>query len=153
MLQSDPMDMDDQQHKRDWQTHVKIMGDIYQNCILNIAAAVSDNSESGIFRKRSHGLQYRPYWRRVPSYTPSARIKNPDVDQVIILERASWASEPPTQESESTTYARGPSEVCAISITRDSDEYEILDSRGWVAQERLLSPRTIHWGNNQIYWE
>lgn len=30
---------------------------------------------------------------------------------------------------------------------------EVLTSRAWVVQERLLAPRTLHFGKNQIYWE
>lgn len=28
-----------------------------------------------------------------------------------------------------------------------------LDKRGWVLQERLLSPRNLHFGRQQLYWE
>jgi hypothetical protein len=28
-----------------------------------------------------------------------------------------------------------------------------LNCRGWVCQERLLSPRTLHFGTDQLYWE
>lgn len=28
-----------------------------------------------------------------------------------------------------------------------------LNLRGWVCQERLLSPRTLHFGRDQLYWE
>lgn len=30
---------------------------------------------------------------------------------------------------------------------------EVLTSRAWVLQERLLAPRTLHFGKNQVYWE
>ena len=69
-------------------------------------------------------------------------------------------------------YGRGPSHVssCAISITPvdgekrhfrvvDTDEWARnvskgpLNRRSWVFQERLLSPRIIHFANNQLYWE
>ena len=30
---------------------------------------------------------------------------------------------------------------------------EPLSRRGWVLQERLLSPRTLHYSEGQMYWE
>ncbi|KAH8595409.1 hypothetical protein B0O99DRAFT_686830 [Bisporella sp. PMI_857] len=35
----------------------------------------------------------------------------------------------------------------------DPLRYETLYSRGWTLQERLLSPRIIHYAVDQIYWE
>ena len=32
-------------------------------------------------------------------------------------------------------------------------EGALLNTRGWVLQERLLSPRTLHFSNPQIFWE
>ena len=28
-----------------------------------------------------------------------------------------------------------------------------LNGRGWVLQERLLAPRTLHFGREQLFWE
>lgn len=36
---------------------------------------------------------------------------------------------------------------------QDAFSQEILTSRAWVLQERLLAPRTLHFGKDQIYWE
>jgi hypothetical protein len=35
----------------------------------------------------------------------------------------------------------------------DPVQDEMLNSRGWTLQERLLSPRTIHYSADQMYWE
>lgn len=35
----------------------------------------------------------------------------------------------------------------------ESIEEEPLNSRGWVMQERLLAPRTLHCTKNQLFWE
>jgi len=37
-------------------------------------------------------------------------------------------------------------------FTRNVDEAP-LNGRGWVVQERLLSPRTLHFGKDQLFWE
>ncbi|KAI0022818.1 HET-domain-containing protein [Xylariomycetidae sp. FL0641] len=41
----------------------------------------------------------------------------------------------------------------AIDDFRTDVEEAELNSRGWVLQERALSPRTIHFGPNQVYFE
>jgi hypothetical protein len=35
----------------------------------------------------------------------------------------------------------------------DPLQQEPLNSRGWTLQERLLAPRTLHYGSNQMFWE
>lgn len=45
-----------------------------------------------------------------------------------------------------------------VYVTCDNKVYEDiieapLHKRGWVFQERLLAPRTLHFGKKQIYWE
>ncbi|OIW25942.1 HET-domain-containing protein [Coniochaeta ligniaria NRRL 30616] len=70
-------------------------------------------------------------------------------------------------------YPRGPENECAIKWTHDESlppdwvkvrarwegawerdvEDAPLNRRGWVLQERLLSPRIVHFGRTQLYWE
>lgn len=40
-----------------------------------------------------------------------------------------------------------------IHCWRDAIEHAPLGRRGWVVQERALSPRTLHFGKEQIFWE
>ncbi|KAE8449325.1 hypothetical protein EG329_008226 [Mollisiaceae sp. DMI_Dod_QoI] len=50
--------------------------------------------------------------------------------------------------------ALGGSEHYICSVFWDGEvENAPLNRRGWVRQERLLSPRTLHFGRNQLYWE
>jgi Heterokaryon incompatibility protein (HET) len=44
--------------------------------------------------------------------------------------------------------------ACEVGTNFDCDvENGILNTRGWVLQERALSPRTIHFTKTQTYWE
>jgi hypothetical protein len=44
--------------------------------------------------------------------------------------------------------------VCEDVEDFDNDvENAVLNTRGWVLQERVLSCRTIHFSKNHTYWE
>lgn len=66
--------------------------------------------------------------------------RNPDLVQISTA-RASWPRE-----------LEGD-----YLFVEDAWELELLDSpllkRAWVCQERLLSPRVLHFGRSQMYWE
>ncbi|KAH6665936.1 hypothetical protein B0J14DRAFT_660071 [Halenospora varia] len=52
------------------------------------------------------------------------------------------------------TASDGPYYICdTIDDFRTDVEEGLLNRRGWVLQERALSPRTIHFTSNQAYWE
>jgi hypothetical protein len=57
---------------------------------------------------------------------------------------------------DSSTFMKEP---CGDYVVAYDDFWSInlrnapLHQRGWVLQERLLSPRTIHFGSEQIFWE
>ncbi|KAL8855860.1 MAG: hypothetical protein Q9178_007521 [Gyalolechia marmorata] len=55
--------------------------------------------------------------------------------------------ESPDQAIVGSMYIRDPS--YQTELIRDAP----LDNRGWVLQERLLSPRIVYYGRQQIYWE
>jgi len=42
---------------------------------------------------------------------------------------------------------------CSPDSIRDDFSNSPLVSRAWVLQERVLAPRTIHFGRRQLYWE
>ncbi|CZR66419.1 uncharacterized protein PAC_16320 [Phialocephala subalpina] len=44
-------------------------------------------------------------------------------------------------------------EVVPTDMVRKSISRSVLASRGWVLQERLLSPRTLHFTDSQLFWE
>lgn len=43
--------------------------------------------------------------------------------------------------------------IIKLNIWYDNVEARPLCGRGWVFQERILAPRTLHFGKHQIFWE
>jgi hypothetical protein len=50
-------------------------------------------------------------------------------------------------------YVRVPLDAFPVGVFYERPESLPLLSRAWVYQERRLSPRTIHFGKDQVYWE
>jgi hypothetical protein len=131
IIQSDAGDPSDSQHISDWQYYVKIMDSIYQNCTINIAAAHGQGPSSGCCAYRKPpGIALC----RTPIRSLSLRgdlrtlVRNDKPTLHVILE------------------GRKYHKVQDCSIGRFH-----LDSRGWVAQERLLSPRILHFAEEEIF--
>jgi hypothetical protein len=101
-----------QDDKEDWRVQASRMADIYQGCLLTIAAAAAANSAQGLF---SH-------------ISPESRG--------VLL------SDLTEQEYDSNVWIR------QILLHKR----EPLETRGWVLQERALSPRTLYFGKDELFW-
>lgn len=101
----------------DWLTESAVMGKVYKNCTLCIAATASENSEGGLFQTR-HAAHITPY----------------KIDLQSRLHKKSYLTFTPY------IWDRGVSEAP-------------LSRRAWALQERLFATRTVHWGQEQIFWE
>lgn len=112
-----------QNDPEDWQDQSAKMADIYQNSYINLAATASDCGSSGCFPKTS-----RAYKERYLE-TPNTRG---GYYQILIRQVIShWA----------------------VSPTLLSKSENPLLSRGWVFQERVLSPRVLHFCKHELVWE
>jgi hypothetical protein len=111
-------------HLKDWLNHVKLMDSIYMNGAINISAPDSENADQGMFYDRD-GLPFVPPLRHIFSSWP---------DSKLCLDVPYW--------------------ICDYNYAwlRLTGKFP-LDSRGWVFQERLLAPRTVLFGKDQVYWE
>jgi hypothetical protein len=117
-------------HVEDWQSHLTEMAVIYTNCILNITVDHGQNAEAGCFMSRD-----------------ADTIKACIIEVPPVARRSTTRS--PAQEE------RYLSDECYLIDTlfwHDLLRTPLVD-RGWVYQERLLSPRIIHFGNTQLVWE
>lgn len=114
---------------RDWEEQSSQMGLIYNRSSVTIAASASVDVGGGIFNSES---------------------VNQAQDILSVIEI-------PTRMldgQESTLYIFGPSSPS----TQDEESprelrEDALSPRGWVYQERLFSPRTLHYTSKQLFWE
>jgi hypothetical protein len=113
--------------EEDWTREAFNMMAVYESAWLNIAAAGSEGHDGRLFMKRNLLLN-RPC--RLPkSLSPLLSFgENRSESQ------ASYAY------LESSYYAQS-----ALS--------GFLDRRGWIMQERILSPRTVYYAQEEIIWE
>jgi hypothetical protein len=121
-----------QKDVNDWYGHVGIMGSIYENCTLNVAAAIGFDASAGCFASRDP-IEFAPCVVNVRKVTSidDANGKEP------VIQR----------EATPSPHLLAPELLFAEGI----DHFH-LDTRGWVCQERLLSPRTVHFAK-QLFWE
>lgn len=115
----------------DWQKHTTEMSEIYANCVFNIAADHGDNAEAGCFISRDPDTIKPCIFNASPDNSDMPREPSQDVEVVVkdvysVVDRTFWS----TLLSENVLY-----------------------HRGWVHQERLLSPRILHFGSQQLTWE
>jgi hypothetical protein len=113
-----------QDSPEDWARESAIMGDVYRNSVLTISALSARDGSEGCFVRRNP-LCYRP-----------CRIG---------------------EDGEATVYIHGGGlrtrEWGDLSAGGVAVEVGTLHTRAWVFQERVLSPRTLHFGRRSIAWQ
>ena len=103
------------------------MAKVYASSILNIAAAASGDAHGGLFRDREAGC-----------------LNGCDIPIAWDRMNASFSSNPVKKQ----IYHVFLNDPWVEMLSHSS-----LRTRGWAFQERLLSPRILHFAHDQIYWE
>jgi hypothetical protein len=102
-----------QNDNEDWRVQASRMADIYQGCLLTIAAAAAANSAQGLFSHLS-----------------------PELGGVLLSDLTGQEDDRNVWIRQGLLHKREP-----------------LGTRGWVLQERALSPRTLYFGKDELSWE
>jgi hypothetical protein len=125
-----------QDSPEDWEIESSNMGSVYENSICNIAASAAPDGRAGCFFDR-HPLLVQPCEALVTPLTMHYFYFDDDGEEVNEVE------------------LKDP-QLCQIlpqHVWEEGVTSAVLNGRAWVAQERMLSPRTIHFGKKQLFWE
>ncbi len=129
-----------QDDKLDWEIESAKMADVYMSSQLNLAATHSNSGKGGCFGER---------WSMDTNNQTELNVGE-DV-----------AIEPDDEEEEGNykIFYRHAFHVAHDHFTRTMDYTNTMEhaspllSRAWVFQERLLSPRTLHFHAEELIWE
>jgi hypothetical protein len=115
-----------QDSRKDWKNEASVMGLIYQNARCNIAATGFADGTNGLFASRN------------PSLLMPIRLNlGNDImygDGCGLVKMGKYL-------------------LIDVDALANGVDFAPLNKRAWVAQERALSIRTIHFGSNQLFWE
>jgi hypothetical protein len=110
----------------DWEREAAKMAQIFRNSILTIAASAENCYELGLFRKR-------------------VRHRN-----------RPCTLNPKLAHRQKTLFQR-PDQILAFgdrqTRTGSMRPLRTLDTRGWILQEQLLSPRVLYFDHDELFWE
>ncbi|KAH7035852.1 heterokaryon incompatibility protein [Microdochium trichocladiopsis] len=116
--------MQDRDDQSDWLLEAAQMHKVYSHSFCNISAARAVDSSDGLFSRRDPRLSH-----------------NSDVR--ICVEGLGVSAE--------SDYVHGT--IVDSNFWRCGVSKCPLNTRGWVLQERLLSPRVLHFARDQLFWE
>ena len=108
----------------DWEIEAARMVDVYRNGILNIAASNARTCDDKILGPRDQPSE---------PITLPLNSEQHNIRSIMFARSGRW--------DDFRTEIMGPNTTST------------LDSRAWVLQESLLSPRTLHYGKRQMVWE
>jgi hypothetical protein len=117
------------------------MGTIYAQALINIAAGHGTDSAAGLFNQRSRSQHY--------SFSVCIPVDAHVDDKVSRLYFC--------QRREPKPNFGDPSLPAYLNTEPDAYLAEVdkgpLAQRAWVCQERICSPRTLHFGATQLFWQ
>lgn len=120
--------------KNDWLEQSRIMDKVYARSYLNISATASSSSDQGLYRSRSPEFLWED----------EINLNFAGKDHIVPGEGSEIG-----KKLDSLTRCT----VIDVSFWENLVEQAPVNQRGWVLQERIMSPRVLHFCENQIAWE
>ncbi|KAK0710292.1 heterokaryon incompatibility protein-domain-containing protein, partial [Lasiosphaeria miniovina] len=143
----------------DWDVEAANMAYIYRNAYVTVAAAASTDSYYGCFPKRAKDSYVSPGTRSLGYATPREASGERRYTMAFTYS-TDGAKKPSSVHFLEDEWLPGssfhtPQRTAIGSFGRRFDPIagEPLSSRGWTLQERMLSPRIVHYAGDQLYYE
>ncbi|KAF4971614.1 hypothetical protein FSARC_1613 [Fusarium sarcochroum] len=114
----------------DWNREASLMHKVYSNSFCNIVAGVNKDSSQSIFASRDRSSLISPA-------------------SVARLEKTSFLSNNVGSLEGHATHEY----IVTHRQFWDQVNEAHINTRGWVVQERFMSHRALHFGNQQLFWE
>jgi hypothetical protein len=122
-----------QDDENDWAREAVKMAAVYQNAIVTIAADSSQDAKAGLHNDRSTSM-----FNAEDSIRICNTLSTGEENSIYLF---------PNQKT------RIDKSVTSLRDMGDLLNHCSLRDRGWTLQERILSPRIIHYASDQLYWE
>lgn len=146
----------------DWEVQSAHMADIYLNATITIAASKAADGSVGFFtdhsktpyiwRRGGYNIDVSANYRRSDSdlyQCPYVTVEHHDQWKPLPIhvspQKTFWMGLEPTHEVLEHRRRRPPADIVGLGMP--------LFTRAWFLQERLMSPRIIHFGAMELYWE
>ncbi|KAF2267727.1 HET-domain-containing protein, partial [Lojkania enalia] len=144
-----------QDSKEDWSSESAHMAKVYENAFVTISADGAKDSFEGFLSAPSRSI--RP--AKVIQYSYVDGAGSETSRNVFVRQRGKLGLMLPYHDfpKELSIPARNQRRQDVQHITRRTEMEEApssrLSTRGWVFQERFLSPRTLHFATSELGWE
>ena len=121
-----------QDDREDWAVEAVKMTSIYQESLVTLAADNSVSSDAGLFNEKSEGVLRPGHYIEITN-----TLSTGEKSTLFLIPKR------PNPNERSTN----------LQTMGDLFTDSALTARGWTLQERILSPRIIHFAKDQLYWE
>ena len=137
--------------KDDWERESSRMCDVYENSYLTIAASISTGSDCSFLSPRKSSTYIPPD----SLSTGLNETRNQDCRVRYPPSRSQQSTLYFTKEWMPASFKDNPRfyQIGCFGGLVDPLDIEPLNKRGWTLQERYLSPRVVHYGKDQLFFE